>query len=185
MTTDGNPAKDDPKAPDLSKTVTSSGAVSAEDMMALKGVHEAEVSKLNDQVKQLTADVTSEQAAKAAVEAKLEGTTTQLASLDEYKKSAESLTKQLEDSNKTNTDLKTANLKARRETLSQLHGLKAEQVDNLDESQLSALETVLPTVAKPTLSSAAHLDIAGAGSGSTNGPVSAREKIAQGIKSDS
>ena len=155
------------------------GAVSEADIMALKRAHEVEVQELKEANTKLTDEMTSERTAKQAVEAKLQESDSERQRLTSETEGH--VTKANESLQRIET-LEGQAISSRRELVAQKHGLKPEQTKDMTESQLEALEAVLPTVSNGP--NPQNLGIAGPGtsSGDTS-DATPRENIRQGLNS--
>lgn len=156
------------------------GAASESDIMALKRAHEAELSEINTKLSTSTQEVTTERAAREAAEVKLTESSGQL---DTAQKENADLRVVNDASAKSLAELKASNLTDRRNFLVKSHGLKEDQVKDMDESQLLALEAVLPTVKQ--IPSPANFDMGSNGGSGVVADMTAREKIAAGLKGSS
>jgi chromosome segregation ATPase len=173
MTTDSNKASQDAKGDSPDNTGTSAKTVSESDLIALKRTHETELIKLRGHVSTLEQEVASERTARQAVEAKA-------TELDEVTEKVTGLETQLSTATEQVTKLTEANLSSRKQFLQTSHGLKEDQLKDLDEPQLKALEDILPSVTK-TVPSAANLDITAPAAMQNGATLTSREKIRQGI----
>ncbi len=177
---DSTPGGDTPD-----KSGASVKTVPESDLIALKKTHEAEIAELKTQVETLTKDVTSERVAKEAAETLSseiptlrENITTITAERDAAKVAeTAAVTKQ--------DEMVASALTTRREFLKTTHKLDDAKVKDLDESQLSALEAILPDVSKAaaTALNPKNLDLGSSNGSGDASKLTSRDKIAQGIAS--
>jgi len=171
----------DPPGSDSAKNDAPNGAVSAADIQTMKESHEAELRDRDDKITKLSEDVTEGRTAREAAEAKL----TELgASLEILTTERDSLKSDVSTSTDRVQVLEEKALGVRREILAERHGVKADTVKDMNESQLEALESVLPSIKQVNVDPK-NLDIQGQGSaGGTSAPLSVRDKLAAGLEAE-
>lgn len=158
-------------------TDSSNGKGSESDIMAIKRAHEVELRERDDRSSKLTQEVATERAARDAAEVRLKESSGQLETTQQELADL----RIVQDANsKSIEELRQARLSDRKSFLTQAHGLKEDQIKDMDESQLSALETILPTV--KTVPTPANLDLGPGGGGDTS-DMSARDLIRAGMDS--
>jgi len=181
MADSNNNESQDPHGAGSANTGTPNGAVSAVELQTLKETHEAELRERDEKITKLSEDVTEGRTAKEAAEAKL----TELgASLETLTAERDSLKGEVSTSTERVQVLEEKALGVRREILVERHGVKADTVKDMNESQLEALESVLPSVKQVNIDPN-NLDIQGQGSsGGTSVPLSVRDKLAAGLEAE-
>ena len=153
------------------------------DLIALKKSHETELAESKASVEQLTKDVASERAAKDAAETlakevpTLRESLTTLTSERDVAKAGETAAVAKQE------EMTTSSLNTRKNFLKTTHNIDESKLTDLDESQLSALESVLPGVSKPAAPNGANLDLTPSGGSGDSSKLSSREKIAAGLNS--
>lgn len=163
---------------DLTKSGTSpNGTVSEAEVTALKSTHEDELRQRDEKTVKLSEDVTSGREALKTSDAKLQESQKALeaanAAIEAAKATATSSSERVE-------ELEGKALVTRRQLITQRHNLKEDQLKDYSESQLDALEAVLPTLPKSG-PNPANLDIIG-GSGSGETPkLTGREAVRAGL----
>lgn len=165
----------DPASPgvdDPSKTGTPNGAVSAEDVQKLKDAHQVELRERDGKIASLSEEVTSERAAKEAATGKLQESEANITKANESISQAQERIDKLESSA----------IEARKSALVKNRGLKAEQLTDMDESQLTALEAVLPEVNGANIDPN-NLGLGGSGDPGASADLSARDAIKAGLTS--
>mgnify|MGYP003132800216 CR=1 FL=1 len=151
----------------------------AADIVALKRSHDVEIRERDTRIATLSDEVASMRTASEAGVAKTQQAET---ALQEATAQLETLKAEAETSSKRVEELTATALQSRRDLLVQKHSLKPDTLKDMNESQLSALETVLPSTQKVTLDPG-NLDISGSGGSGANGDLSARETIRAGLTS--
>ena len=166
--------------------VTSGGNVKTvpeSDLIAVKKTHETELADIKSQLETVTKEVASERTAKEAVETKLSGFSDLQETLTTITTERDAANSSLAESTAKVTEMVTKALNQRRDFLKTTHKLDDAKVKDLDESQLSALEAILPGVSKVPAPNGANLDLVPPGGSGDNAKLSSRDKIAQGVAS--
>ena len=166
--------------------VTSGGNVKTvpeSDLIAVKKTHETELADIKSQLETVTKEVASERTAKEAVETKLSGFSDLQETLTTITTERDAANSSLAESTAKVTEMVTKALNQRRDFLKTTHKLDDAKVKDLDESQLSALEAILPGVSKVAAPNGANLDLTPPGGSGDATKLSSREKIAQGVAS--
>ena len=165
-------------------TGTSVKTVPESDLIAVKKAHESELAEKVTEITDLTKEVASERAAKEAAETlsseipTLREQLTTITSERDASKAVETaaVAKQ--------TEMTAADLTRRRDFLKTTFNLEDAKVKDLDESQVSALESTLPGVSKAAaVPNPTNLDLQNNNGSGTNTKLSPREKISAGLAS--
>ena len=153
------------------------------DLIAVKKAHGTELADLKSQLDTVTKEVASERTAKEAVETKLSGFSDLQETLTTITTERDAANSSLAESTAKVTEMVAKALNQRRDFLKTTHKLDDAKVKDLDESQLSALEAILPGVSKVAAPLPANLDLTPPGGSGDNAKLSSREKIHQGVAS--
>ena len=153
---------------------TSKGTVTEAEFLKVKESLSTALSASELKNTQLTEGLTTERAARQAVEAKVKGFEVQVTELTTLKPKYEALSAELQKIN-------LAALEHRRTLLTSQYGVPLEKVKNLGADQLSILEDTLPTVAKPKID-ARGLDGSSNGAPGPDSNMSASQRIAAALK---
>ena len=138
------------------------------DLIALKQSLEGKLAEQKSQIEQLNTQLAAERAAKQAVEGQAQAKVQLEAKLSALETTHKQTIEQLQ-------QLQAKHLEYRKGALVRSYGLGAEQLKALTETQLEALEAVLPAV-KPSTPGTKGFDASGTGVGDA-APLSGREKI--------
>lgn len=152
-----------------------SETVPASELLQLKESLGAALSEKEKQFSLLTERFNAESAARQAVEAKVKELTPLAAELTTLKPKYEAQNTRLQ-------QIETAALENRKRLLTEKYGVPVEKVKNLGADQLSILEDMLPTVAKPVIT-ARGLDGGSQGAPGPDSNLSPRDRIAAALKS--
>ena len=155
------------------------------DLIALKKTHGTELADLKTQLDTVTKEVVTERTAKEVVETRLSELPGLQESLVEARSSLDLANTSLAEAKTINEGMVTKALDQRREFLKTTHKLDDAKVKDLNESQLTALEAILPSVSKVSAPNGANLDILPSGGSGDSSNLSARDKIRQGVASRS
>jgi chromosome segregation ATPase len=182
MTTSGNnpdPGSQDPPGPDsVNSGALRNGAVSEAELVTLKESHKAELRERDGKIVTLSEEVTAGRTATEAAKAATQGLEARLAELTTER---DSLKGEVTSSTERVKALEDKALEVRKELMVKHHGVKADDIKNMNESQLEALESVLPTV-KTTNPTPSSLDIQGPGAGVETSNLTARDKLRVGLE---
>ena len=172
------PKDQDSNSQNSDNTDAPKGTASESDIMAIKRAHDVELRERDTKLSQFTQEVATERTAREAVEVKLQESQTRLG---ETEKEVTDLRTVQDASTKAIEELRASRLSDRKSFLMKSHGLKEDQIKDMDESQLQALETVLPSI--KTIPDAANLDMASNGGSGDTSNLSSRDKIRAGMGS--
>ena len=170
----------DSDSPTSDNTDAPKGTASESDIMAIKRAHDVELRERDTKMSQFTQEVATERAAKEAAEVKLQESQTRLGVTE---KEVSDLRTVQDASTKAIEELRASRLSDRKSFMMKSHGLTEDQIKDMDESQLQALESVLPSI--KAIPNAANLDIGSSSGAGDISNMSSRDKISAGLRGSS